>query len=103
MSNTPFESIESAHHYVTLLGEQLCQVKEEIRDDVTRATEAGESRQVDVLRLVEYKLTQLRTHLSTSARLLNDLRTLRRLLLGEREDTPRGADDESSVSARARA
>jgi hypothetical protein len=34
--------------------------------------------------LVNYKLDRLKYHLDNSRRLLNDLRTLRRLLLGER-------------------
>jgi hypothetical protein len=40
---------------------------------------------VEALRLVAHKLNQLRQHLLASLRLLNDLRTLRRLLLNERQ------------------
>jgi hypothetical protein len=39
---------------------------------------------VQALLLVDIKLNQLRKHMLASLVLLNDLRTLRRLLLGER-------------------
>ena len=42
-------------------------------------------KRVEALLLVECKLNQLRQHMLASLIILNDLRTLRRLLLGERE------------------
>jgi hypothetical protein len=72
MIETPFENIESAHHYVTLLAEQVRQIKAEILEDVALAVREGELRRVDVLRLVDYKLSQLGNQLTTSARVLND-------------------------------
>ena len=50
------------------------------------APHAGLERRVDAFRLVSLKLNQLRQHLLASLVLLNDLRTLRRLLLGERRE-----------------
>jgi len=41
---------------------------------------------LQALRLVLYKLEKLEQHIRASRRLLNDLRTLRRLLLDERAD-----------------
>jgi hypothetical protein len=41
---------------------------------------------------VDHKLNSLRQHVLASLILLNDLRTLRRLLLGEREHTSERAD-----------
>jgi hypothetical protein len=48
----------------------------------------GSSRRLDAFRLVDYKLAQLATHMQASRRILNDLRALRRLLLGQREGRP---------------
>jgi hypothetical protein len=39
---------------------------------------------VEAIQLVAYKLDRLAWHIDGSRRILNDLRTLRRLLLGER-------------------
>ena len=81
---SPFETIESAHEYVTLLREQVQEVKTGIVEDLASAQREGAARRVDALRLVDYKLDQLASHLAATKRLLNDLRALRRLLLGER-------------------
>jgi len=77
----PFSSLESAHEYVTLLGQQVRDVRSSILEDMTIAN----GRRLDALRIVDLKLTQLDQHLIASGRALNDLRVLRRLLLGERE------------------
>ena len=44
----------------------------------------GAERRLDALRIVDHKLNHLRQNLLASLILLNDLRTLRRLLLAER-------------------
>jgi hypothetical protein len=77
----PFSSLESAHEYVTLLNQQVRDVRSSILEDMTIA----DGRRLDALRIVDLKLTQLDQHLTASGRALNDLRVLRRLLLGERE------------------
>jgi len=41
---------------------------------------------VQALQIVQFKLDKLEQHLQSSSRLLNDLRTLRRLLLDERPE-----------------
>ena len=46
---------------------------------------AGAERRLDALRLVDHKLNRLRQNVLASLILLNDLRTLRRLLNGERQ------------------
>ena len=46
------------------------------------ATQAD--RRKEALLLVSYNLAKLNLHITTSRRILNDLRTLRRLLLAER-------------------
>lgn len=85
IAETPFDSIESAHEYVTLLLRQVEVVKEGLAVDVRDAERETAGRRLDALRLVKYKLVQLEEHLATAGRLLNDLRALRRLLLGERD------------------
>jgi hypothetical protein len=98
MDSNPFDSIESAHQYVRLLREQIEDAENEISDDLRRASAEGASRRVQALQLVNYKLHQLQTHLGGSGRLLNDLRTLRRLLLAERQPEPRAESSELTAT-----
>ena len=81
----PFDSIEDAHQYVSLLGEVLDQTQDTIQEDIAIARSGGAARRLEALLLVRYKLERLRHHMGASRHILNDLRTLRRLLLGERE------------------
>lgn len=78
----PFSSLESAHEYVTLLNQQVQEVRASILEDMS----ISDGRRLDALRVVDLKLVQLDQHLTASSRMLNDLRALRRLLLGEREE-----------------
>ena len=88
MSETPFDSIEGAYENVHLLLKALDEAHQTIRDNIAEVDHTTHAdRQLQALRLVDYKLTQLRVHVTATSRLLNDLRTLRRLLLGERDDT----------------
>jgi hypothetical protein len=82
---TPFDSIEGALEYVSLLAESVEEAREDIVSELTEARgERGAERRADALQLVAYKLERLARHAHASRRLLNDLRTLRRLLLDER-------------------
>ena len=85
LNETPFDSIESAYKYVSLLTAQIDGVKAALAEDVEDAGRVTAVRRLDALRLVEYNSAQLKHHLSASRRILNDLRALRRLLLSERE------------------
>ncbi|MGA3088352.1 MAG: hypothetical protein ABSD75_07050 [Terriglobales bacterium] len=90
---TPFDTVENAQQYVRLLVEAIAEAKSEIADDLDAATQTTLKRRVEALRVVQFKLDKLEQHLKTSSRLLNDLRTLRRLLLDERADpVPAGND-----------
>ena len=90
---TPFDTVENAHQYVRLLGEAITEAKAEIAADLDAATKAKSERRAQALQIVQFKLDKLEKHLQTSSRLLNDLRTLRRLLLDERpEPVPAGRD-----------
>jgi hypothetical protein len=88
---TPFDSVENAHEYVRLLGEAISEAKGEIAADLGTAALAKSQRRLQALQIVQFKLDKLEQHLKTSSRLLNDLRTLRRLLLDERP-APAGHD-----------
>jgi hypothetical protein len=81
----PFDTVEGAHEYVQLLAEAIAEAEASVTDDIAAARTQGASRRLDALQLVAFKLQKLQAHVTTSRRLLNDLRTLRRLLLDERE------------------
>lgn len=83
MEEEQFESLESAHDFVALLAETVAEAKRELETDLQR--EAATSRRLDALRLAAYNIDKLEIHLNRSRRILNDLRTLRRLLFEERK------------------
>jgi hypothetical protein len=90
---TPFDSVENAQQYVRLLLDAIIEAKQEIDADLAAAAEARLARRLEALQLVQFKLGKLEHHLQSSGRLLNDLRTLRRLLMHERiEPTPSSSD-----------
>ena len=81
---TPFDSIESSHEYVSLLAEAIEATIAEVDADIALAAADGAARRVEALQLVNFKLARLAGNMTGSRRILNDLRTLRRLLLEER-------------------
>ena len=83
-AGTPFDSIEGAHEYVRLLVEAIAEAEAAIQEDITEARGQEAARRVQALHIVAFKLEKLRGHVTSSRRILNDLRTLRRLLLDER-------------------
>ncbi len=80
-SETPFDNIESAQQFVELLAEAIREARREVEADL-----GGEQpeRRLQALQPVSFKLGKLCDHMDAARRHLNDLRTLRRLLLGER-------------------
>jgi len=80
----PFNSIESAHEFVALLAKVALEAKCDIDTDIQREMSSNVSRRLDALQIVVYKLETLEPHLTKSRRILNDLRSLRRLLFEER-------------------
>jgi hypothetical protein len=82
--STPFDSIEGAQEYLALLREAVEEAKQTAGTDIDAETKSKSSRRLDALRLVWFKLEKLELHVKASCRLLNDLRSLRRLLLEER-------------------
>ena len=83
-SYTPFQSIEGAQEYLKLLCTEVLEARQDVEADLRRQQGSESRRRVEALRLVLYKLEQLEKHVRSSHRILNDLRTLRRLLLGAR-------------------
>jgi hypothetical protein len=83
--HNPFDSLESTYEYVCLLEEALADARATIVDDARNAASDGAERRQQALQIVGHKLHLLNEHMHASRRLLNDLRTLRRMLLGERE------------------
>jgi hypothetical protein len=89
--DTPFESIEGALEYVGYLLEAAREAQQHVEAEIERTSDLTLIRRRQALQLVQYKLTQLSSHISTSRRLLNDLRKLRQLILEEKETRVRPA------------
>ncbi len=86
-SETPFDNIESSHEYVSLLAEAVEVAIAEVEADIALAGADRADRRKEALQLVLFNMNKLRNHMTSSRRILNDLRTLRRLLLEERSLT----------------
>ena len=82
---TPFDSIEGSYQYVDLLAEAIAEARRDVDDEVKLADQENAARRKQALMLVSYNLTKLEKNITSSRRILNDLRTLRRLLLAERQ------------------
>jgi len=80
---TPFDRVEAAHEYLTLLSETVADNRRIIDADTREVTNQNCQRCVEVLKLVSYNLEKLETHLKASRQSLNNLCKLRRLLLNE--------------------
>jgi hypothetical protein len=96
--NTAFDTIESAQEFLALLREAVDDAKRNTDADIVAEGDLLPSRRLDALRLVVYKLEKLDQHMKVSCRLLNDLRSLRRLLLEERAEPALAQNDASIVT-----
>ena len=83
-SETPFDNIESSLEYVSLLAEAIDVSIAEVEADIALAGADDADRRKEALQLVLFNMSKLKGHMSSSRRILNDLRSLRRLLLEER-------------------
>src|SRR5215469_4194816 len=83
-SETPFDNIESSHEYVCLLADAVQDAIDEVQADIALAGADEAKRRTEALQLVHFNLSKLAAHMTASRRILNDLRSLRRLLLDER-------------------
>ena len=84
-AETNFGSIEGAAEYLGQLLEAVNEAHEDLKGEALLAASTGADRREQAIQLATYKLSQLKNHLTTSHRLLNDLRTIRRLLFAERQ------------------
>src|SRR5881628_2418206 len=89
---TPFDNIENSHKYVSMLAEAIEEAIRDVEEDMAGSFTNGAERRKEALQIVSYNLAKLSFHIKTSKRILNDLRTLRRLLLAEREPFEKRAD-----------
>jgi hypothetical protein len=87
-SEQPFESIESAYDFFRVLSDAVADAKRDIevliQAQTQRESSAKSSRNLDALRVVHYNVEKLEFHTNCNRRILNDLRSLRRLLFEER-------------------
>jgi hypothetical protein len=83
-SETPFDNIECSLEYVSLLADAIEEAQRDVETDIVAADAEAAERRKEALQLVAFKLAKLSGHISSSRRILNDLRILRRLLLAER-------------------
>ena len=83
-SETHFGNIESSHEYVALLNEAIEESRFDVEAQIVLAIAENAKRRKEALQLVSYNLTKLSMHMIASQRILNDLRSLRRLLHDER-------------------
>ncbi len=83
MPDTPFDSIEGSHRYVAMLLEAVEEAQADIEAEISIAVADRADRRKEALQLVAFNLSKLNSHITASRRVLNDLRTLQRLLLEE--------------------
>jgi hypothetical protein len=86
-SETPFENIEGALEYTSLLLDAAREAHEEVETEIARIKDSRLARRKEALQLASYKLVKLISHMTAARKVLNDLRMLRRLLLDERNGT----------------
>jgi hypothetical protein len=96
----PFDSIESAQDFMGLLSEAIEEAIRDVEDDRKAGEKEGQERRVQALNLALYKLKSLNEHVDKGRRILKDLRSIRRLLVGEQPDEDEeDASDEASADA----
>ncbi len=98
-AETPFDNIEGSHEYVALLAEAVDEARRDVEADIAAAERDGAERRKQALLLVSYNLAKLNLHITAGRRILNDLRTLRRLLLAERGLAVEAVEDDSVEAA----
>ena len=97
-AETPFDNIEGSHEYVAMLADALDEARRDVDTEIALAERDRADRRKEALLLVSYNLAKLNLHITASRRILNDLRTLRRLLLAER-GLPAPPEPEKEVAA----
>jgi hypothetical protein len=82
---TPFDTIESAQQFIDLLIEAIVESRRDVDADIALLQNNQSKRSKQALQLVSANLAKLSQYMTASRRILNRLRTMRRLLLEERQ------------------
>ncbi len=80
----PFDSIESAYEFMDVLAETILSVMQDLHRDHQIALEEAQDRRARAIELAIFKCRTLNCYVTKSRRTLNDMRTIRRLILNER-------------------
>ena len=80
---TPFDTIESAQQFIDLLIEAIVESRRDVDADIALLQNNRSKRSKQALQLVSANLAKLSQYMTASRRILNRLRTMRRLLLEE--------------------
>ena len=80
----PFDSIESAYDFMGVLAEAVLDAMKELHCDYRNAVQDSDTRRARAIELALFKTKTLNCYIYKSRRTLNDLRTIRRLILNER-------------------
>ena len=83
-----FDSIESAQEFMRVLAYTTLDSMKDLSADQLAAVQDGEPRRAQAIALAIFKMKTLNCHIHKSRIILNDLRTVRRLILNERQ--PKG-------------
>jgi hypothetical protein len=83
VTDRPFASIESAQEFIALLFESISEAKRDVEADVANEPNAN-PRRLEAMRLASVHLHNLEHHIIRTKRILNDLRSIRRMLFEER-------------------
>ena len=79
-----FDTIESAHDFMGVLAETVVNAIKDLHRDYQIALQDGDIRRARAIELALFKAKSLNLYIHKSRRMLNDLRTIRRLILNER-------------------
>ena len=80
----PFESIESAYDFMNVLAQMIMEAITDLHQDHQAAVRGGQDRRARAIELALFKAKTLNCYVHKSRRTLNDLRTIRRLIMNER-------------------
>lgn len=80
----PFDTIESAYDFMNVLAETVLEAMKDLHRDHQIAVRDGQARRAQAIELALFKTKMLSCYVHKSRRTLNDLRTIRRLILNER-------------------
>jgi hypothetical protein len=80
----PFETIESAQEFLRLLVGAVVEAKRDLHEQIDEETTPRAPRKKEALQVALFSLNKLEKHIQISLCTLNDLRSLRRVMWGER-------------------